>query len=194
MTDVAPHQSNDPERPRSWLPSPGCLFALTLPVILASVCFWIGQRVQRQLARLEYFEEIDADVRTEPASPAWLHDLVSARLGEEHAPGFTVVKDLDLNDTLVTDDGLQHLSGLTNLELLTLDFTEITDAGVEHLVGLTNLRELSLRRTQVTGDGIQHLISLETLTLANSPVTDEGLIGLGAVQFLRGLTQYWRGH
>ena len=103
------------------LPSPGCLFAVTLLVLLASVCLRVGWRVHRQQARLEYFEQIGADaISTEPASPVWLHDLVAASLGEEHAAGFTDITYISLLDTQVTDGGLQHLSGLGNLQVLSL--------------------------------------------------------------------------
>ncbi len=174
---------NDAAPSRSRLPSPGCLFAVTLLVMLASVCFWIGWRVQRQQARLEYFEQVGGSVRTEPASPVWLHDLIVAGFGEEHAAGFTDItvislettqvtdaglrnfscltklERLYLNHTQITDDGLLHLSGLSNLQVLTLNYTQVTDAGLHNLSGLTNLRWLYVRNTQVTNDGADQLQS-----------------------------------
>lgn len=105
-------QSNDTAPSRSCLPSPGCLFAVTLLVLLSSVCFWIGWRAQRQQARLEYIEQLGGSYETEPAKPVWLHDLIVARFGAEHAAGFTDIRLLYLDDTQVTDADLQHLSGL----------------------------------------------------------------------------------
>ncbi len=129
---MAEPESNDTAR-RIRLPSPGCLFAVTLLVALASVCFWVGWRAHRQQARLEYFEQLGAMVETEPASPVWLHDLILSTLGEEHAAGFTDITVIDLGWTQVTDAGLQHLSGLINLQQLHLEYTQVTDAGVDQL-------------------------------------------------------------
>ena len=171
-------QSNDTAPSRSWLPSPGCLFAVTLLVALTSVCGWVGWRVQRQQARLEYFEQVGRSVETEPASPVWLHDLVIATLGEEHAAGFTDVTVLNLNRTQVTDTGLRHVKDFSNLKRLFLILTQVTDAGLQHLGGLTNLEWLYLTSTQITDAGLQHLsglTNLEKLGLDDTQVTDTGL-------------------
>ncbi|MEK6239056.1 MAG: hypothetical protein N2C14_30440 [Planctomycetales bacterium] len=43
------------------------------------------------------------------------------------------------------------------LKELDLDETGITDAGLTHLKGLKNLRKLGIRRTQVTSEGVADL-------------------------------------
>lgn len=159
MTDVDRNSPNGPQPQGSWLPSPGCLFGVTLLVILASVCFWLGWQAQRQQARLEYFEQLGRSPRTEPAKPVWLHDFVSSTLGEEHAVGFTNFRAVYLGRTQVTNSGLRHVSGLTNLEVLDLNETEVTDAGLEHVRDLTILSSLDLDNTQVTDAGVDELES-----------------------------------
>ena len=96
MTDADRHRTNDPRPSRGWLPSPGCLFAVTLLVVLASLSSWIGWRAHRQQARLEYLEQHGAFVETQPAKPVWLYDLVVSTLGNEHAAGFTDVTIINL--------------------------------------------------------------------------------------------------
>ena len=60
MTDPDPHASNDARPSKSWLPSPGSLFAALVVVCLVSVVAWQGWRVKRQVERLEYFEMVGA--------------------------------------------------------------------------------------------------------------------------------------
>ncbi|MFZ0791859.1 MAG: hypothetical protein WAM94_19775, partial [Chromatiaceae bacterium] len=65
------------------------------------------------------------------------------------------LRELDLNDTQVTDSGLALLAALPTLERLRLARTRITDAGFnEHLVPRPGLVELDLRGTQVTKEAI----------------------------------------
>ena len=88
MADSNAHVSASSAEPRR-LPSPGCLFVVTLLVIVAAVGGWIGRRVQRQQARLAYFQELGRNPETEPAKPVWMHDFVASTFGKEHAAGFT---------------------------------------------------------------------------------------------------------
>jgi Leucine-rich repeat (LRR) protein len=62
----------------------------------------------------------------------------------------TSLRELDLNDTQVTDEGLRILGQLPKLETLRLRKTKITDKGFWEFLGpRTSLRELDLRGTQV---------------------------------------------
>jgi hypothetical protein len=64
----------------------------------------------------------------------------------------TRLRELDLNDTKITDAGLAKLAKIGTLEALRLKNTAITDEGFrEHLLPLAGLRELDLRGTKVTG-------------------------------------------
>lgn len=174
MADTDSQLSSDTAPSRNRLPSPGCLFALTLLAIMASVSVWVGWRVHRREAQQEYFEQLGAFVVTEPAKPVWLYEFVADNLGEEHAVGFSDITLIGL----VTDAGLEHLSGLTNLETLSLEYTQVTDADLQYLSGLTNLMELYLNHTQVSDVGLQHLSGLNNLhelSLHNTQITDDGL-------------------
>lgn len=164
------------EPSKSRLPSPGRLLVLLLLVIVVSISGWMGWRVHRQRASLEYFEQIWGHVETEAAKPVWLHDLVADKLGEERAAGFTDITYIRCMH--ITDDGMQRLSGLTSLERLNLYSADVTDAGLQYLSNLTNLRQLDLSYTQITDDGLQHLrhlFNLEELSLYGTEVTDDGL-------------------
>ncbi len=171
-------QSNDATPSRSWLPSPGCLFAVTLLVILASVCFRFGWRAHRQQARLEYFDQLGGETETEPAKPVWLHDFAVMTVGEERAAGFTELTAVDLGGTQMTNADLQELNRLTSLRELDLHNTQVTDAGLQYVSGLTNLQAIYLSDAQVSDAGLQHLSglsNLEVLLLGNTQVTDAGL-------------------
>jgi internalin A len=185
--DVTP-ESEIPSRGR--LPSPGCLFATTVPVILVSVCFWIGWRVYQQQARLAYFRELGAKVQTEPARPVWLHDFVGTQLGEQQAAGFTEIIHADFFGTQIADDGMPSLSGLNNLQSLALTHTQVTDDGLANLSGLTSLSVLRLGDTPITGTGLRHLSglnNLQILYLHNTQLTDDGLQHLSGLTGLREL-------
>ena len=89
MTDADTHQSNDPVSSRSWLPSPGCLFGATLLVIVAAIGVWIGWRVHRQQARLEYFEAIQLHlnrvIRENRLARRRQASALLMRLGDRHS-------------------------------------------------------------------------------------------------------------
>jgi hypothetical protein len=57
-----------------------------------------------------------------------------------------------------TDDVLVHLHGLSQLRELQLQDTEITDAGLANLQGLSQLQRLSLNNTNVTDQGVKKLV------------------------------------
>ena len=66
------------------------------------------------------------------------------------------LRELDLNDSQVTDDGAAELAKLTALEVIRLRGTKITDAGLrEHLSRLPVLKRLDLRATSVTDEAIE---------------------------------------
>lgn len=200
------------EASKSRLPSPGCLFAITSLVVVASVGGWIGWRAHRQRELLEYFEKLGA-VETQPSKPVWLHEVVLSIAGSEHAQGFTDITAIDMGSPMITDADLQHLrgltylqelslggeqigpgiqylSGLSNLHRLDLSATNITDTDLQYLSGLNNLEQLDLTLTDVTDAGLQHLRSLENLkylSLWGTQIIDGGLRHLTFFPDLRGL-------
>jgi hypothetical protein len=102
----------------------------------------------------------------------------------------TIVKDLHLTNSRVTDEGLAHLAGYTELTGLNLNGTKITDDGLVHIERLTGLEELHLTHTGITDTGLRHLerlYRLRFLGIANPGVTDRGLAhlqGLAELEFL----------
>jgi hypothetical protein len=109
--------------------------------------------------------------------------------------GETALRELGLNRTGVTDQGLACLGDLKNLEVLDLTGlrgkgitdaglnslmplkklrmlglggnSEITDAGLYHLQNLTNLELLAIQETRVSGVGLKHLKGLTRLSNLN---------------------------
>jgi hypothetical protein len=85
---------------------------------------------------------------------------------------------LSLTNTQVSDAGLAHLRPLTNLDDLRLDKLPITDAGLAHVGDFSRLRKLSLYQTHISDAGLTHLKSLsnlERLSLDETSIGDEGL-------------------
>lgn len=64
--------------------------------------------------------------------------------------GSMMLKELDLNDTAITDASLPILASIPNLKILRLRGTKITDQGFrEHLLGKESLLSVDLRETAV---------------------------------------------
>jgi hypothetical protein len=80
-------------------------------------------------------------------------DVTDATL--EHLKGLTHLRELDLNDTQVTDAGLAVLKGLP-LTALHLKGTKVTDEGFRtHLMGLESLMDLDVRGTEVKSSTVR---------------------------------------
>ena len=67
------------------------------------------------------------------------------------------LRNIDLTETSITDDGLKHLVGLKKLEKLVLVSTGLSDEGLKHLQGLKSLESLDVRETHVTEGGLDEL-------------------------------------
>lgn len=66
------------------------------------------------------------------------------------------LRELDLNDTRVTDAGLEQLELLTTLVVLRLRNTKISQEGLDRLLTqLTEVRQLDIRGTQVDAEWVQ---------------------------------------
>jgi hypothetical protein len=71
----------------------------------------------------------------------------------EYLTGDRRLRELDLNDTQITDHGLAVLAVLPALEILRLKGTKITDEGFRKELGTKeSLRQLDLRNTAVTAE------------------------------------------
>jgi Leucine-rich repeat (LRR) protein len=104
---------------------------------------------------------------------------------------------LQLEDTVVDDEGLKHVGRLTGLRVLDLDHTRITDAGAAHLAGLTRLQQVNLCAFRVEREGFgigdaglavfAKLPELEFLGLRRTRITDAGMKALRGHRSLKWL-------
>lgn len=66
------------------------------------------------------------------------------------------LRELDLNDTPITDDGLKTVATLNQLETLRIARTQVTPAGVEkHILTLPKLRQLDVSGLSLPGKSLR---------------------------------------
>jgi hypothetical protein len=110
--------------------------------------------------------------------------------GLHHLAGLVNLRDLDLQSTRVSDQGLEALQHLPLTRLALYD-TEVSAAGLEKLTGATMLEVLLLGMTLVEDSGLRHVVQLPNLRAlhlsGNEHVTDEGLRWLAQARSLREL-------
>ena len=108
--------------------------------------------------------------------------------GLVHLKGFTNLRCLSMGSVHVTDGGLHHLKVLPQLEQLNLAGTQVTDAGLKELETHSNLCTLELEGTQVRGPGLDHLAHLENITcfdLSRTPIKDAGIAHIASLSNLQ---------
>jgi|GEM_PF-2034355 len=202
--ETAPINSPPPQGKRRWYQfSLRTLLILTL--ILAIPCAWLGRRLERKRRERNAVKAVTAkfgqthydyelENRSEADGPAWLRRLlgddffsdvhaVTLRGGSHDDCDLAFLQELpelrqlDLQDTTITDAGLEHLSGLSELVRLNLKGTFVSDAGLRRVKGLSRLEHLDLSGTKV-GDAalssLKDLTQLAELELADTAVTDAG--------------------
>ncbi|MEO8127255.1 MAG: amidohydrolase family protein [Bryobacteraceae bacterium] len=106
---------------------------------------------------------------------------------------FVNLRDLDLNDTPMTDDGMKALAGMKHLQRLSVRDTFVGDEGLKQIAGLTELVALDLSGTKVTDAGLsqlKRLTKLQKLNLLGTKATDEGLSVLAGMPDLQELNLY----
>lgn len=121
--------------------------------------------------------ELDEKHQAQVISLAFLQSRLS---DDQLAPiaGFTELKRLSLERTVVSDAGMKHLRLLKNLESLNLNLTRITGKGLRVLKGFNKLKLLELSGPRITDSSLKQLPrlpGLEELRLRNTSVTDRGL-------------------
>ncbi len=109
----------------------------------------------------------------------------------ERLQGMPELASLNLSANQITDVGLSRLEKLTHLHTLYLTDNPISDAGLHHLGPLADLKDLGLSGTRITDAGLTDLIGhkkLEKLTLGGPTITDRSLETLKCFRGLRVLT------
>jgi internalin A len=101
------------------------------------------------------------------------------------------IRDLRIEETQVTDEGLRHLAELPYLTHLDLSYTRLSDAALVHVGKLKNLQSLSLEGCgSITGSGLIHLTALNDLRqlrLRGSGLSGCYLREIGRLRALRSL-------
>ena len=104
-----------------------------------------------------------------------------------HFKDLYLLRSMNLARSKITDKALAHMKEL-GLEELDLSDTVVSDQGMQFLASMTNLRRLSLARTKVTDEGLAHLkslVKLEEFDLSSTDVSDVGLKYLKGFKKLR---------
>ena len=99
-------------------------------------------------------------------------------------------KNMDLNSSSVTDEGIKHLAKLKNLEMLNLTSTKITAVGFAATLELPQLRSLNLTNCNVTPamlETLSKLENLEELALERTNIGDNDLAALENLANLKSL-------
>src|SRR4029078_9813793 len=77
---------------------------------------------------------------------------------------FKKLKQLELDDTQITDAGLEHLSGLINLEALHCRrCPSLKGTGFSYLAGATKMKRLMLRESIIKNEALPHLKGMKEL-------------------------------
>jgi hypothetical protein len=108
----------------------------------------------------------------------------------QRLPPGTVLRNLSLGRTSVTDHGLTHLAKLPldQLSWLDVSFTGVTDAGLANISEATAIRQLNLEDTRITDSTLEiigRFRQLEELDLSGTGITDAGVAYLESSKDLR---------
>jgi len=115
-----------------------------------------------------------------------LTDRGLARLSE-----FSRLEEMNLSSTRITDEGLASCRVLSHLAILSLSGTGVTSRGVAHLSRLPALRSLDLSYTNLSNEVVEalHQIpNLQILSLAGTLVNDSAIQSLLNHKGLRSLS------
>lgn len=113
-----------------------------------------------------------------------------------HLKSFPSLQKINFSGTDVTDVSLVHLEGLANLRELALNHTTISDQGVAHLAGLTKLEIVNFNTDNVTDAALEHVKNMPELVqlhLNDTHITDAGMKHLAACKKLKNVSAYGTG-
>ncbi len=96
------------------------------------------------------------------------------------------VKAIRLRSERISDKDLELLMVFPRLAELNLALTSITDQSANRISQLSKLRKLNLDNTKITDGTLRHLLKLplETISLAGTEVSDEGMRWLAQIRTL----------
>ncbi|MCS4303477.1 hypothetical protein [Chryseobacterium sp. BIGb0232] len=107
---------------------------------------------------------------------------------------FPNLRSATFTNTNLNDEGLAHVSDCSMIDNLNLQDTEITNEGIQYLQNLYTLRYLRLKdNLQLTDECVPYLIeleSLENLEIQETSITENGLKKLTALKYLEKLSIY----
>jgi hypothetical protein len=98
------------------------------------------------------------------------------------------LRQLLLDNTSVTDEGVAYLTQLPNLYHLRMRGARLTDRGMESLAKIRSLRFLNIPQAAFTDQGLKELLrvsDLQQLRFSSPHVTDEGMKYIGQMKSLR---------
>lgn len=125
-----------------------------------------GQQQARQTVWQRMLGRIGIQTAGSPRYPA------SAGFGQLKRIDPTVIAAIDCHDAFVRNDDLRNLRYVHNLKELDLSQTSISDEGLKYLRNATSLKILHLPK-RASGKGLKHLRGLKNLeTLIFAPETD----------------------
>ena len=116
---------------------------------------------------------VESEVLSVAKMPKGSYSVIGLKLGEKQPlhvvslaalSGLTDLRELTLDNNLITDAGLAFLPKLPKLAHLSLSGCGISDAGLEHLAKLTTLTHLGLSNNPIDGSGLRQIAGLQSLT------------------------------
>jgi beta-lactamase regulating signal transducer with metallopeptidase domain/5-hydroxyisourate hydrolase-like protein (transthyretin family) len=151
---------------------------------LKQVALYKGQASDEALASV-------ADLKDLESLFIWdAHKITDA--GVKHLAGLAKLQTILLSDSQIGDGALAVFARLPALKNLALEGSAFSDEGLRHLEGMKQLRGLSIgmNRKPITDAGVQHLADLtrlEQLGLQGASLSDEGVMGLKNLKNLKRL-------
>lgn len=185
------------------------LITCTSVLMLAVALTWFPARDLQRTTRapqptspktIAALTQFGARFRADSTGRVWHVDIARLPLDDDD---LTVLKQLPNLRSLnlrginehgghITDNGLSILRGMRNLRRLNLSANrQLTDAELNHVQFLTRLESLDLAGTGVTDDGLATLIGLQrlkTLNLTSTRITNDGLVNLRKLSRLKTLS------
>ena len=152
-------------------------------LILSNGGYWeVGESVSMQHANANQLNTVLKELSTFDNQRTMSFE--DSEFGDAHIKAILTHRGLEgiqLDRTLITDDGLKELTAIESLEWLSLEDDAITDVGIEHLTKLKHLEWLIVDGDALTDKGLEQLAkisSLKYLRLKGTKVTHQGIAKL----------------